>query len=56
MVLTSNLVYPRIGLKRELKFALEAYWNHKSDLESLLKASREIQISNWQLQQNLGID
>ncbi|MDP2966171.1 MAG: 5-methyltetrahydropteroyltriglutamate--homocysteine S-methyltransferase [Pelolinea sp.] len=56
MVLTSNLGYPQIGLKRELKFALEAYWNHKSDLESLLKTSQEIQISNWQLQQNLGID
>lgn len=56
MVLTSNLGYPRIGPKRELKFALEACWNHKSDLESLLRTSREIQMSNWQLQKNLGID
>ncbi|MCJ7519606.1 MAG: 5-methyltetrahydropteroyltriglutamate--homocysteine S-methyltransferase, partial [Anaerolineaceae bacterium] len=56
MVLTSNLGYPRIGLKRELKFALEAYWNNKSDLESLLKTSRDIQINNWKIQQNLGID
>lgn len=56
MVLTSNLGYPRIGIKRELKFALEAYWNKKSDLGHLLKTSDDIQLSNWQLQKNLGID
>ena len=56
MVFTSNLGYPRIGLKRELKFALEAFWSNRSDLESLLATSDHIQVSNWQLQKSLGID
>lgn len=56
MVLTNNLGYPRIGLKRELKFALEAYWKRKSTLAELLKIAEEIQIQNWKLQQSAGID
>ena len=56
MVLTTNLGYPRIGLKRELKFALEDYWSGCSDLDSLLSVADSIQISNWQLQKSLGID
>lgn len=35
MVLTHNLGFPRIGKKRELKFALESYWRGESSLESL---------------------
>ncbi len=56
MVLTSNLGYPRIGPKRELKFALENYWSGKSDIESLISVSETIQINNWSLQKSLGID
>ena len=29
MVLATNLGFPRVGLKRELKTALEAYWSGK---------------------------
>ena len=56
MVLTSNLGYPRIGLKRELKFALEGFWSGRSDLGSLISVSESIQINNWRLQRSLGID
>ena len=56
MLFTNNLGYPRIGLKRELKFALEAYWKRKSTLAELLKIAEEIQIQNWKLQQSAGID
>ena len=56
MVLTSNLGYPRIGPKRELKFALENYWSGQSDIGSLLSVSESIQINNWRLQKSLGID
>jgi len=56
MILTSNLGYPRIGPKRELKFALEDYWSGRSDLGSLLSVSESIQLSNWRLQKSLGID
>ena len=30
MAITHNLGFPRIGAKRELKFALEAYWKGQS--------------------------
>ena len=56
MVLTSNLGYPRIGPKRELKFALEDFWSGRADLGSLLSVSESIQINNWRLQKSLGID
>lgn len=56
MVFTANLGYPRIGFKRELKFALEAFWNNRSDIDTLLATADSIQIGNWQLQKSLGID
>jgi 5-methyltetrahydropteroyltriglutamate--homocysteine methyltransferase len=56
MILTNNLGYPRIGRKRELKFALEAYWKKKSTLAELLQTAEEIQIENWKLQLSSGID
>ena len=34
-VTTHNLGYPRIGAKRELKFALEDYWKGNSSLDAL---------------------
>ena len=56
MIFTSNLGYPRIGPKRELKFALEDYWSGRSGIKSLLAASETIQINNWSVQKSLGID
>ena len=35
MAITHNLGYPRIGAKRELKFALEDYWKGNSTLAVL---------------------
>ena len=35
MVTTHNLGFPRIGAKRELKFALESYWKGDSSLDNL---------------------
>lgn len=56
MILTHNLGFPRIGAQRELKKALEAYWNEKSTAEQLLAAANSIQAANWQIQQQAGID
>ncbi len=56
MIFTSTLGYPRIGIKRELKFALEDYWAGRIDIKSLLTVSESIQINNWSLQRTLGID
>ncbi len=35
MAMTHNLGFPRIGAKRELKFALESYWKGESSLGEL---------------------
>ena len=35
MATTHNLGFPRIGAKRELKFALESYWKGESSLGEL---------------------
>ena len=51
-----NLGYPRIGDKRELKFALESYWAGKSTLNDLESTAREIRYQNFQTQLNAGIE
>lgn len=50
------LGYPRIGEKRELKFALEAYWRGDSDLDTLLSVGKELRAKNWQAQADAGLD
>ncbi|HET8695675.1 MAG TPA: 5-methyltetrahydropteroyltriglutamate--homocysteine S-methyltransferase [Aquabacterium sp.] len=53
MTITHNLGFPRIGAKRELKFALEAYWKgeiSRDDLESLGAQMRKL---NWASQSHL---
>jgi len=50
MALTHNLGFPRIGKQRELKFALEAYWQGKSDACSLLKQAKTLRNQHWQYQ------
>jgi len=55
MVIATNLGFPRIGPKRELKKALEDYWAGKSSREELLDAARAIRKANWFLQKELGI-
>ncbi len=56
MILTSNLGYPRIGLNRELKFALEKYWKSALSLNELQQTADRIQTSNWIAQKELGLD
>ena len=50
MTTTHNLGFPRIGPKRELKLALEAYWNGQSSLEELNKQGAQMRRRNWQNQ------
>jgi len=45
-----------MGVQRELKFALEAYWSGKSSEAQLQDAARELRIRHWRLQQEAGID
>ncbi len=51
-----NLGFPRIGAKRELKFSLEKYWRGEISQAEFLTQSRERRESNWQIQQDAGID
>src|SRR4051812_41878433 len=53
---TNNLGFPRIGEKRELKKAMEAFWAGKLPVEALETAGAEIRKFNWRLQQAAGID
>ncbi|MFO7904637.1 MAG: 5-methyltetrahydropteroyltriglutamate--homocysteine S-methyltransferase [Pirellulaceae bacterium] len=53
---TANLGFPRIGPKRELKRAVEAYWAGRIDEENLQQSGHQLRAANWRLQHELGID
>ena len=46
MVTTHNFGFPRIGKKRELKFALEKYWRREISKDSLLETGSELRQQN----------
>ncbi len=48
--------FSRIGQKRELKFALEAFWAGKSDLAALQAVAKELRAKHWARQQAAGIE
>ncbi len=54
-VIVSSLGFPRIGPKRELKFALESYWSGKSAGLSLLDVAGDLRKANWARQKAAGI-
>ncbi len=53
MVTTHNLGFPRIGAKRELKFALENYWKGESSQADLLQLGAQLRQRHWQSQAGL---
>jgi len=52
----ATLGFPRIGPRRELKFALENYWSGKSDADSLSLAAIGLRAAAWARQKALGAD
>jgi len=52
----TNLGFPRIGRKRELKTALESYWKGTIDAAALYATARELRQRHWQLQREAGTD
>ncbi len=52
---THILGYPRIGEKRELKFAQEKYWRGEIDQAELKKVGAELRHKNWQTQALAGL-
>ena len=55
MSVPGNLGFPRIGRRRELKFALEDYWAGRSDEAALQAKAAELRAAHWDLQQGKGI-
>ena len=51
----ATLGTPRIGPRRELKSALEAYWSGKSNADALLEAAAGLRAANWARQRARGI-
>ena len=48
-MITHNLGFPRIGKKRELKTALEQYWQKKISKIDLLDQAKQIRQENQQI-------
>ncbi|GMP98358.1 hypothetical protein CsSME_00046283 [Camellia sinensis var. sinensis] len=54
--MASHIVgYPRMGPKRELKFALESFWDKKSSAEDLKKVAADLRSSIWKQMASAGI-
>lgn len=55
MVTTHNLGFPRIGAKRELKFALENYWKGLSSRDDLTTLGAQLRQRHWENQSGLDL-
>lgn len=53
---THILGYPRIGEKRELKFALEKYWRGEIEQAELKQVGATLRHSNWSTQADAGLE
>ncbi|RZB70597.1 5-methyltetrahydropteroyltriglutamate--homocysteine methyltransferase isoform C [Glycine soja] len=54
--MASHIVgYPRMGPKRELKFALESFWDGKSSAEELQKVAADLRSAIWKQMADAGI-
>ncbi len=56
MVFATNLGYPRIGARRELKKATESYWKGDLSEADLIQAGADIRKTNWMTQKDAGLD
>ncbi len=56
MTTVTNLGFPRIGARRELKRALESHWRGESDAAQLLATAAELRARHWRLQRDAGVD
>lgn len=53
---TMTLGYARMGKRREVKKALEAYWSGTLDAETMLSTVRDIEVHSWKTRLAAGID
>src|SRR5713226_4118923 len=56
MTVAHILGFPRIGVKRELKLALEKYWRGEIPAPELSAVGRELRKRHWQCQRDAGLD
>ena len=55
MTLASNLGFPRIGRRRELKVALDTFWSGKSSEAELEASAAALRARHWKSQAGAGI-
>jgi 5-methyltetrahydropteroyltriglutamate--homocysteine methyltransferase len=55
MTTIHNLGFPRVGAKRELKFALESYWKGESSREALKEVGVQLRKRHWDNQSGLDL-
>lgn len=55
MARTHNLGFPRIGARRQLKFALESYWRGQDSAEQLQQVAAAVRAENRRLQAPLDL-
>lgn len=48
--------FPRIGIRRELKRALESHWRGDTDSATLLDTARKLRLRHWQSAREAGAD
>ncbi|MDT8407499.1 MAG: 5-methyltetrahydropteroyltriglutamate--homocysteine S-methyltransferase [Methylococcales bacterium] len=51
-----NLGFPRIGARRELKFALEQYWRGEINGDALETVAAQLRAEHWRWQDQAGLD
>lgn len=56
MSTTHSLGFPRIGNKRQLKRALEQYWQGDITQAELEQTGKKLRAEHWRLQQQAGVD
>lgn len=56
MTTLHNLGFPRVGARRELKQALEAYWAGEIEADELSACGRELRARHWHIQAGAGLD
>ena len=49
------LGYPRVGAKRELKFALESFWRRETSCGDLQSTAKNLRATHWQKQQDADL-
>ncbi|MEM1348339.1 MAG: 5-methyltetrahydropteroyltriglutamate--homocysteine S-methyltransferase, partial [Myxococcota bacterium] len=54
--ITTNLGFPRVGLRRELKRAVEGYWKGRVERDDLLATARSLRQRHWTQQREAGIE